>query len=409
MNKTLKIFHNELVNTITRPSFIVSLLIFPFIMALVMFITSSQEDPASSPAIIALTGQTGELREGYIDHSGLIKALPPGIEEGSLTVFPNIDSANQAISDGLISGYYDVPEEYISTGVVNYIRADFNPLSGLENSGMFQDVLDFNLLGQDWATTKRFWNPIQLEEITLEESVTKDATNPMNYMIPYFVGMILYIVIISSASLLLNNITTEKQTRVMELLMASTSPLQIMNGKILALGVVGLLQTLIWSGSGLIILSIFNQQSQLTGLIQLPMSMIIWVAVYFMLGYAIYAALMAGVGALVPGMKEASQATMLVVMPLLLPLILSPSFSMAPDNTLSVILSLIPFTAPVSMITRLAAGPVPAWQLALSILLMVGTAVVTIRAVAGMFRAQSLLAGQSFSMLVFFKALIGKA
>ena len=273
---------------------------------------------------------------------------------------------------------------------------------------MFRNVLDFNLLDQDIEITNRFWTPIQAEEIALEMSASRDATNPMNYLIPYFIGLILYVVIISSASLLLNSITTEKENRVMELLMSSSSPMQIMNGKILALGVIGLVQTLVWSGSGLIVLNLFNQQSQLGGLMQIPLSLIVWVVVYFLLGYAIYAALMAGVGALVPNMREASQATMLVVMPLLLPLILSPSFSMTPDNTLSVILSLVPFTAPVSMITRLAAGSVPVWQLVLSILLMVITAMMITRAVAGMFRAQSLLAGQTFKLTLFFKALVGK-
>ena len=88
MNKTIMVFRNELIRTITRPSFIISLLIFPFIMAVVIFVTSTQEDPTSSAAITALTGDTGELHEGYVDLSGLIKALPPEVEEGSLTCFP---------------------------------------------------------------------------------------------------------------------------------------------------------------------------------------------------------------------------------------------------------------------------------------------------------------------------------
>jgi ABC-2 type transport system permease protein len=231
----------------------------------------------------------------------------------------------------------------------------------------------------------------------------------MSYMLPYFVGLILYVVIISSASLLLNSISTEKENRVIELLMASAAPQQIMNGKILALGVVGFLQTVFWAGSGLIVLNIVNQDTILAGSLYLEPTLIIWVVLYFILGYAIYASLMAGVGALAPGMKEASQATMLVVMPLLLPLILSPSFSMTPDNTFSVVLSIIPFTAPVSMITRLTAGSVPLWQLGLSLGLMLVTAVLVARTVAGLFRAQTLLTGQNFNLLLFIKALAGRA
>ena len=81
---------------------------------------------------------------------------------------------------------------------------------------------------------------------------------------------------------------------------------------------------------------------------------------------------------------------------------------MTPDNAFSVALSLIPFTAPVSMITRLTAGSVPAWQIALSLGLMLMTAVLVIRAVAGLFRAQTMLTGQNFNLLLFLKALIGR-
>ncbi len=377
-------------------------------MAVVIFITSGQENPASSTAITALTGDTGELHEGYVDLSGLIKALPPEVPEGSLTAFPDISHASQALTAGDIDAYYVVPEDYMLSGKISYVRADYNPLSGLENAVMFQDVLDFNLMGQDLEKADRFWNPIRVDEIALEESAARDATNPMSYMLPYFVGLILYVVIISSASLLLNSISTEKENRVIEMLVASASPQAIMNGKILALGVVGLLQTIFWAGTGLIILNLSNQNSFLMGSLYLPPLLILWIVLYFLLGYAIYASLMAGVGALAPGMKEASQATTLVVMPLLLPLILSPSFSMAPDNAFSVALSLIPFTAPVSMITRLTAGSVPAWQIALSLGLMLMTAVLVIRAVAGLFRAQTMLTGQNFNLLLFLKALIGR-
>jgi ABC-2 type transport system permease protein len=408
MSKTITVFGNELIRTISRPSFIISLLIFPIIMAVVILITSGQENPASSMAITALTGDTGELHEGYVDLSGLIKALPPEVVEGTLRSFPDISRASQALTAGDIEAYYVVPEDYMLTGKISYVRADYNPLSGLENSIVFQDVLDFNVFGQDLEKVDRFWNPIRADEITLEESATRDANNPMSYLLPYFVGLILYVVIISSASLLLNSISTEKENRVIEMLVASASPQAIMNGKILALGVVGLLQTIFWAGTGLIFLNLSNQNSFLPGSLYLPPLLILWIVLYFLLGYAIYASLMAGVGALAPGMKEASQATTLVVMPLLLPLILSPSFSMTPDNGFSVALSLIPFTAPVSMITRLTAGSVPTWQIALSLGLMLITAILVIRAVAGLFHAQTMLTGQNFNLLLFLKALIGR-
>ena len=68
------------------------------------------------------------------------------------------------------------------SGKINYVRADYNPLSGLENSIIFQDVLDFNLLGQDLEKADRFWNPIRVDEITLEESTAQrcDKSNDLH-------------------------------------------------------------------------------------------------------------------------------------------------------------------------------------------------------------------------------------
>jgi ABC-2 type transport system permease protein len=137
--------------------------------------------------------------------------------------------------------------------------------------------------------------------------------------------------------------------------------------------------------------------------------MIGWGIVYFILGYTIYAALMAGLGALVPNLREASQATFLIILPMIIPLMFISLLINRPDAALSIGLSLFPLTSPVAMMTRLAATPVPFWQLGLAALLQALTAVFIIRLVAGMFRAQNLLSGQPFSVKVFLQALAGKS
>jgi ABC-2 type transport system permease protein len=136
---------------------------------------------------------------------------------------------------------------------------------------------------------------------------------------------------------------------------------------------------------------------------------LIWALIFFLLGYAVYAALMAGLGALVPNLREASQATIVVVMPLIVPLILISVLIENSDGWLAVVLSLFPLTSPVAMMTRLAAGNVPIWQPILAAVLLAITAVIIVRAVAGMFRAQALLSGTGFNLKVFLAALIGRA
>jgi ABC-2 type transport system permease protein len=142
---------------------------------------------------------------------------------------------------------------------------------------------------------------------------------------------------------------------------------------------------------------------------QLPPSFLIWGLVFFVLGYAVYASLMAGLGALVPNLREASQATIVVISPLIIPLFLINILIEEPHSLVSTLMSLFPLTAPVAMMTRLASGGVPLWQILVSATLLAITAVFIVRAVARMFRAQTILSGQPFTRKLFFNALFGKA
>ena len=141
-----------------------------------------------------------------------------------------------------------------------------------------------------------------------------------------------------------------------------------------------------------------------------PASLLAWGLVFFLLGYAVYATLMAGVGALAPKLKEATQATFVVLSPLLLSYVvgLLTVSAGASHAALPTALSLFPLTAPVAMMTRLTTTGVPLWQLLLSAGLMLVTAYLILRAVAAMFHAQNLLSGQSFSLGRFFGALLGR-
>jgi ABC-2 type transport system permease protein len=136
---------------------------------------------------------------------------------------------------------------------------------------------------------------------------------------------------------------------------------------------------------------------------------LVWAVVFFLLGYSVYASLMAGLGALVPNLREASQATILVIFPLIIPIFLLSLLIDQPNGMLAIILSIFPLTSPVAMMTRLSSGPVPFWQPALAALLLALTAIFVVRSVARMFRAQTILSGQPFSRKVFFEALLGRS
>jgi ABC-2 type transport system permease protein len=180
-----------------------------------------------------------------------------------------------------------------------------------------------------------------------------------------------------------------------------------LTGKIIGLGLAGLLQTLVWETAGLGLLRLSGQLFQLPASFQLPVSILAWGVLFFILGYAVYASLMAGVGALVPNMREASQMTLIIALPLFVPLIMISLLSDQPNGVAAVIISLFPLTAPVAMMSRLAATDVPLWQLLLSALLLLGAAALIIRSVARLFLAQTMLSGQNFNLKLYFRAIFG--
>ncbi len=409
MSKTLLVFRYELRRIILRRSFLLVLFLLP-LASVIIFLTVSyirEKDAAGQAA--GSGGGSQAVVEGYVDQSGLIQGLPDQAI-GVLQQYDTISMARAALADGEISAFYVVPPDYLKTGQVIYYRPDFNPLSGITQSNEFQYTLTYNLAQQDPALAERINRPLAYLTREVQTGQPQRNSNSMlTFFLPYGVTFLFYFVIFSAASLMLNSITDEKQNRVIEILMTSVTPMQLLTGKIIALGIIGLLQTVVYSGTGFLLLRQSRQTFQVPDAFQLPPTILVWGVIFFLLGYAVYASLMAAVGALVPNLREASQATMIIILPLILPLMMISLLANQPEGAVSIALSLFPLTAPVAMMARLAAGAVPIWQLLLSVVLLVITALLVLRSAAGIFRAQNLLSGQAFNVKLFFHSLLGRA
>ena len=152
----------------------------------------------------------------------------------------------------------------------------------------------------------------------------------------------------------------------MEILLSSLRPIDLLVGKIVGLGGIGLLQAAIWISIGLLFAS--GDNSPLRGLLNnvalpsLPLSTWLLIGGYFLAGYLVYASLFAGLGAIAPNVKEASQAQFIVMLPILLPSWFISIFLNAPNSAFVVALSLIPLTSPLAMPIRMAVTAVPLWQ-----------------------------------------------
>lgn len=414
MNKIFLILKQEIKTTILRRSFILTLILIPVISMTVMLIVgemqkSEKGEEAAQVISNMFIPDESDTAQGYVDLSGIIQEVPPSVAADKLIRFDSQEKAETALVAGDISTYYIIAQDYIESGTVTVVRSDYNPFGGLEQTGDITRALNYNLLGKDPALVERFQYPMNIEVEYINPTPQRDSNNMLTFFLPYVVTMLFYVILMSSASLMLSSITKEKENRTLEILMTSITPAQMLVGKIIALGIAGLLQTTVWGGAGLLMLRISGKTMNIPAGFQLPISVLLWGILFFLLGYGIYASLMAGLGALVPNMREASQSTIVVIMPLIVPLVMINTLINSPNNGVSVFLSLFPLTSPIAMMTRLAATVVPLWQTLLAAALLAGTNWLCLRSIAGMFRAQTLLSGQSFKLKVFLKALFQRA
>lgn len=414
MKKMLTVLVNEIKTVLSSVSFWLGALGMPLIAAAVFGVIgwiNQGSDAAQGLTQIFTMPADAVTMEGYVDPGGYITEVEGLVPPGMFAAYEDEEAALQALETGEISAYYIVPADYLESGTITYVRPDFNPLAieGSQSS-LFTWLLQVNLLEGDVQKAALVGGPLEVEEVLLTPEATAVTEMSMAYWVPYAVTLIFYILIISTSSLLLSNIAKEKENRIMEVLLTSVTPRQMLSGKILGLGIVGLLQTLIWLGTTSLLLNRSQGTFQLESAFTLPVSFVIWGIVFFLLGYAVYASLMAGLGALAPNLREASQATFVVMLPLMIPMILGNTvFGRTPHGSLATFLSIFPLTSPVAMTARLAVGGVAWWQPWAAVLLLAGTVALIIRAVAGMFRAQALLSGQEFNVKKYFRALLGRA
>lgn len=408
MKKTWLVMRNEIIFQVTRRSWLLLTFGLPVIVALIFFVPPLLRGGSSGvPSEATSSPSPTELAvEGYVDHSGLVKLVPEEFQ-GYLLPYADEASAQQALQDGTIAAYYIIPQEYVQSGELVRIAPNFTAFSPEGQSHVMRWTLLVNLLEGDIQLAEQVSAPMYLYVTALSEETQRDVGEGWAYWLPYAIGMILYLAIIMSSSLLRSSMGGERKNRVLEILMLSVNPRQMLSGKIIGVAIVGLLQTVIWAGTGYGLLRLTGRALSLPADVQVPFSTVVWVAVFFILGYAIYASLLAGLGVLTgPNVPGSSSADFVMIWPLIIPIFFMPLMISNPSSALATIVSLFPLTAPVAMLTRMATGSVPWWQPALAAILMATTAVLVLRAVAGVFRAQILLSGQPFTTKRFLRLLL---
>jgi ABC-2 type transport system permease protein len=321
-----------------------------------------------------------------------------------------LDSLTQEVTARTLDGFLVLTAETVETGVAEYrasnvsSQREISELKGvlarsamnarLERAGVSPDVVNRATLQVDLRTKK------------ISGSKTSGESSAQSFSLAFIMSIVLFTTIVAYGVNVMSSVLEEKTTRVVEVLVSSVRPFQLMLGKILGVGSVSIVQFLIWGVSARILLT---QRAALTGGVsaenpsglewpQVSAATIAIFLAYFLGGFLFYSSMLAAVGAMSSNEQEARQAQQPVIFLLMLAYLSIWAISSDPQSTYSVAISLIPFTSPIAMPVRWAASMVTATELVTSFaLLILGIAAVTWVA-ARIYRVGILMTGKRPSL-----------
>jgi ABC-2 type transport system permease protein len=238
---------------------------------------------------------------------------------------------------------------------------------------------------------------LQSTRLDEEGRIASDQGGVAAFIVPMLFGFLLIMAIGMTSGYLLQGLGEEKENRIMEVLLSSVSTRQLLAGKVLGLGAAGLVQMAVWLLSMSVLVRLASSTvGGVLASIQIPQNMMILGIVYFVLGYLLFAVLQAGIGAIGANAKESSQMSVVFILPAVLPLYVFMLFLREnPDHMVATVLTMIPVSAPLTVFLRLGMSEIPAWELALSIFLMVASIVGGLWLAAKAFRVFLLMYGKT--------------
>jgi len=367
MNKTLLIFRHEFQHMIKRKAFIIMTLIVPVLALIgigVFQLISTGEPPVVETTTI-----------GYVDEAGgFDQYTTQGYIE--LVRFDTPSDATAALINGDVSEYFVIPSDYLSTGVINRYTLKRQLETPSAIATVIKNFLTSNMLADKVPpeTVYRIEAPLDLVTTRLTETgeVATEQGGYGNVIIPAIFGLLLALSLQASSMYLVEGLGDEKESRLIEVLLSSVSPRQLLTGKVLGLGAAGLVQVVVWLASLPLLLNLAS--STIGGFfstIQLPANFLVLGIVYFILGYLLFAALSAGVGAISPSAREGQPLAMIYTLLVFVPLWFASLLFVFPNSPIWTVLTIFPLTAPIAVMLRLGVTGIAAWELATSLAVMV--------------------------------------
>lgn len=348
------------------------------------------ELPAEAKAALELTGRKAEVE----------KAM--AIENSVFRPYADVAAAAAALNSDEIKGYYIIPANYKEKGEIDYyvLEKDMNLMSGGSTrpmSEMLQQRMLADRVPPDIAA--RLKEPVAKRHEW--KITTSGETKPVGqfeelakFLMPLLFGMLFMFSVLFTGGALLQAVAVEKENKVVDVLISSAYPEEILMGKLLGQGAAGLLQIAVWFGmiaiGGLLFFGLLAEWG-----ISIPWLAISVAPLFFVAGYLLLGSLMVGIGSLGNNMRESQQLTWVLNMLPAVPFFFLMLILRKPNGVTAQVLSWIPFTAGQTMMIRLSAAPagVHWWEILGALVLMIITTWFCIKIGARFFRVGLLLTG----------------
>lgn len=399
---------------VRRRAFFLTMIGTPLLYAVLMFIVIKPQQAE----------RVGVLRSfqtlGVVDSSGLFEAAPSetwtelAVENPfadsdmhvpaerhrtAIERFSDFAAAERAMEQGTVNEVLVIPPDYGTTGALRRYAKSNNLFSAADERVVSRWVVAGLLAGHiDSSRAERAAQPLRREVLYTRNKeggyeARNDAREILDFMLPFALGLLLGLAIVIGGQYLLQGVNEEKESRILESMLCNVTPEELLAGKLIGLGGAGLTLVAGW------LVLVGSVATPMLGMVHLhlPPLVIAVMLLYFLLGYLFYGSLMTGIGAIASNMREAQQFSVWFTFLTFIPFYLLPTLIGHPDAPLAVALSMIPPTAPVSMMLRLAApgSTVPLWQIGASTLLLAGSAWLVLLASARLFRIGMLMYGKT--------------
>jgi ABC-2 type transport system permease protein len=410
MNKVFVIAKREFQERVRSRAFLFTAIGTPLILIAIWFFTGGRDVGTQAPDLGGLSELSSDKgKVGYVDRADLIEEIPAPIQPGQYQSYPDQAAADEALAQGDIEAYFLIPVDYRETGEVQRFSGRI-PTSPPDTE-TFEWILIRNLFSDfNEGQLSRLRYPFRGNEprfisLIQEEEGGEEGGDIGNMMLPFIVTMAIMLPLFTGGGYLLQSLTKEKGSRIMEVLLVSLRPRQLLTGKLLGLGALVLVQYGIWVLIGGVLFKALNQEtSGLLANVRLTSQELVFILPFALGGFCLYAALMGGIGALAPDMEGSRTWTFMITLPMMAPIYFWSAIARTPHGTLALALSIFPYSAPVAMLLRMTVTKIPLWQISSSVGLLVLAVVGTIWAMSRLFHAQSLLSGESLSLRRFWKA-----